>query len=469
MNVRMKVIAPIGSFVVAAVTLPAIVLWATAGYERRGTEALKEGSLAEARMSFDTAARLSPWRDDLWEGAASAALASGDAPAALARMNHVRMRSLQGYLTGGAAYLQAGDPDRARQQYQQALNRYGEEARLYAGLAAVYRRRGQPALELESLIEQVRIDADAVAAHYRIGQLTLVASPDTARAHLGRAAALDSSYRAVVETLEVAATLASVQLDEAARLVALGRGLGLVEEWSLAAEAFTAATVANPENGEAWAWLGEAKHQLGLDAKPDLDRALSLSEDSATVHGLRGLYSLRAGHPEEALEEFRVASALDAGNAIWQASTGDAHAASGDLHAALAAYQRATEMAPNDARTWRLLSAFCASNGIFVEEIGLPAALKSSELDSDVPATQDVLGWSYLLTGRLSLAEAVLRTALAADPSYAQARLHLALTYSAQGRAGDARTELLYIIQTDPNSAVAEQAKLLLQQLSGIP
>jgi tetratricopeptide (TPR) repeat protein len=462
-------IAPIAAFVVVAVTLPATLLVATASYGRCGAAALKEGRLVDAGSCFDTAAHLSPWRDDLWERAASAALASGDAPAALERINHLRSRSLQGYLTAGAAYLRSDDPDMARQQYEQALSRYGPEAGPYAGLAAAYRQQGRPDHELESLEAQIRWDPDAAGAHYRIGQLTFVASPDTARAHLARAAALDPSYSDAVETLEAAAQLASAQHDEAVRLVTFGRGFGLVEEWLLASDAFTAATVANPGNGEAWAWRGEAKYHLGLDGGPDLDRALSVSQDSATVRGLRGLYSLRAAQPEDALREFLLASALEPGNSVWQASIADAHAAAGDLQAALAAYQRATELAPNDARTWLLLSAFCAANGIFLEEIGLPAALTASKLDGDDPAIQDVLGWSYLLTGRLSLAEGALRTALAADPSYAQARLHLALTYSAQGRDADARAELLYIIGTDPNSAAAEQAELLLQQLAGSP
>ena len=63
----------------------------------------------------------------------------------------------------------------------------------------------------------------------------------------------------------------------------------------------------------------------------------------------------------------------------WLAAIGEENLLNGNLAAALTAYQRATELAPNDATYWRMLAMFCADNGVQVLDIGLPAAKKAAE------------------------------------------------------------------------------------------
>jgi hypothetical protein len=71
-------------------------------------------------------------------------------------------------------------------------------------------------------------------------------------------------------------------------LFAIGRGLGLVEEWGLAEKAFEKAVSADGKYAEAWAWLGEASQQNGQDGGADLSQALALDPQDAIVHALRG-------------------------------------------------------------------------------------------------------------------------------------------------------------------------------------
>jgi hypothetical protein len=51
-------------------------------------------------------------------------------------------------------------------------------------------------------------------------------------------AKLDEAYDPAAQTMRSALNLSSLETDEASRLVVVGRGLGLVQEWLLAREAY---------------------------------------------------------------------------------------------------------------------------------------------------------------------------------------------------------------------------------------
>ena len=58
-----------------------------------------------------------------------------------------------------------------------------------------------------------------------------------------------------------------MERGDSARLVVIGRSLGLVEEWALAARAFNEAVQADDSNAEARAWLGEARQHIDEDGR----------------------------------------------------------------------------------------------------------------------------------------------------------------------------------------------------------
>ncbi len=109
------------------------------------------------------------------------------------------------------------------------------------------------------------------------------------------ASSLDPETDPAVQTLRTALNLSATQPDPSQQLVTIGRTLGLVQEWDLSIAAFEKAIELNAENAEAWAWLGEAKQQIGQDGRVELDQAVTLDPTSVTVRALRGLYWNRQG------------------------------------------------------------------------------------------------------------------------------------------------------------------------------
>jgi tetratricopeptide (TPR) repeat protein len=164
------------------------------------------------------------------------------------------------------------------------------------------------------------------------------------------------------------------------------------------------------------------------------------------------------------LAEYLQAAEYEPTNPAWQAELGNAYIKRGDLVAALAAYQRATELAPNESTYWRLLAVFCAENVVYLEDVGLPAAQKAVEIAPDDPSALDALGWTYLSSGRYTNAEQVLSDVIKRFPDHLPAHIHLALTYLAQGNRAAAFDKLIYVQSTDPNGANGETAERLLKQ-----
>jgi Flp pilus assembly protein TadD len=247
-------------------------------------------------------------------------------------------------------------------------------------------------------------------------------------------------------------------------MLVLGRALGLVEEWGLAAREFGQAVDANPQDSEAWAWLGESRQHIGQDGLPELDRALAVDPRDGTVHILRGLYFRRQQENSRAIGEYLRAADLEPGNPAVQSSLGEAYAASGDLVAALAAYQKATLIAPADVAYWRLLALFCADNSVQVAEIGLPAAQKAVEFAPKDPEVLDALGWSYAQAGYFDQAEKTLQRAFDLPPALASPHVHLAVIYLRLGENGKALDQLKIALQIDSTGPAGQSALRLLDQ-----
>ena len=191
---------------------------------------------------------------------------------------------------------------------------------------------------------------------------------------------------------------------------------------------------------------------------------MALDHTSVVVRALRGLYWNRHEKYPQMLAEYLLAAEYEPSNPVWQTEIGNAYVKRGDLVAALAAYQRATELAPNESTYWRLLAVFCAENGVYLDDVGLPAAQKAVDLAPDDPSALDALGWSYLSSGKYANAEQVLLDVIKRFPEHLPAHIHLALTYLAQGNRAAAFDKLTYVQSADPNGVDGRMAGQLLKQ-----
>ncbi|MDK1117485.1 MAG: tetratricopeptide repeat protein [Anaerolineae bacterium] len=443
-------------------------LFAGNKYISQAQSAFQAQDFTQAAKYYEVTARLLPWRNELWDKAGIARFKADEIESALILLEKARQEnalSELGWEMLGISYVEKSDLDRALEIWNSGLKAYPEYSKYYSQLASVYHQQGDLSAErmaLESWIDsQGETDAQA---HYRFGLLISVSNPNLGLKVLLRASALDPEFAAVVDTMQTALSLASLETNESNKMVITGRGLGLVNEWQLARDAFLQGVTLNKQNAEAWAWLSEAEQQLGQEGTTAMDTALSLNRENPIVRNLRGLYWLRNGNNERALIEYLLAATYEPDNPLWQISIAEVYIQQADLSAALNSYISAVEIAPEDATVWRLLANFCAQYNIQIEEIGLPAAQNAVELAEEDPLAQDILGWTLTLLERYNQAEEALQQALSLDPQLAQAHLHFGIVSLQLDDWGSALDHLKQAVEINPYGSVGDQAQVLLNQ-----
>jgi tetratricopeptide (TPR) repeat protein len=432
---------------------------------RAAQSALTEKNFSDAERLFESAARKLFWRNDLWEKAGLAAYNNGDQDNSISLLEFSRKNKLLsplGWYTLGTDFWVKGDQISAISTWNSALKFYPSFAPIYDQLIPAYHEQRNYAAEQEVLTKRLAIGGNALA-HYRLGLILTLSDQKRAEQEFV-AAALDPQYKPVVTTLDFTLNAAGNEPNLARRYVVIGRGLGLVEEWGLASISFEKAVYLDNMNGEAWAWLGEARQHQGQDGSKELDKALLIDPRDAVIRALRGLYWKRRGQYTKALAEYQITAEIEPDNPAWQIFIGESSSLNGDLVAALSAYQKATTLVPGDATYWRLLAMFCSDNGVQVLSIGLPAAQKAAEISPDDPQVLDALGWSYLNAGYLYTAEQDLLRAIKVEPDFALAHIHLAETYLQQGDRASAYSELENARQLDRNGPSGMIAAQLLNQ-----
>lgn len=397
-------------------------------------KALSSNSYVEAAKHYQNAAQRLPWRADLYEVSGHNYYYAKDyvqADAAYQKAFSRHAFSPEGWVAWGDVNYLNDKRERAMQIWEQALQEPDVSDHLYSRLAEGYQANGDFAKATEYLEKYVSLDSKDASAHYRLGLLLTLSDPKRAVSELKNTSQLDPQFAPAVETLCAALEPALQKDTPSERLVMIGRGLGLVSEWKLARAAFESAIEMDQKNGEAWAWLGEAKQQEKLPnaGSAELEQALKLAPNSATVRGLRGLYFQRTGNYRQALAEFQSAATLEPKNPTWFVSVGEAYSKNGDLIRALEAYQAATKLAPREASYWHLLAIFCAQNNINIKDIGIPAAQNAVLLTKSDPNALDILGWLLLLDARYKEAERTLKRALEREPQNASVHFHLGMLY----------------------------------------
>ena len=454
--------------ILLALLLAAVAPFVASGYAdlRRAEDAQAAKDYVAAAQYYKLAANKLPWRPELLERAAIA-MVHVDADSAIALFEQVRARgalSANGWDMYGAAYWTTSRDKPALDIWMAGLQQYPSYAEFYYLIHLAYRQLGDYPSEKLWLEKWLATGKGRSLDHYEMGLLLMATNPARARTEFALSSSMEPDSVSAVQTLETSLDLAARQSDDSSRLVVIGRGLGLVNQWPLAESVFEQAVNANQQNPEAWAWLGEARQEDLGDGKPELDKALSLDPNNTMVRALRGLYWKRQGKYSAQLAEYLRAAQVEPENPEWQAALGEAYTSTGDLVSALSAYQKATSLAPEKATYWRLLALFSVDNGVQILDVGLPAAKKAGELAPNDPQVLDALGWSFAQAGLLYNAEQTLIKATDLAPGNSLAHLHLAETYLRAGDQTSALRELKVARELDGEGAVGTLAAQLIQQ-----
>lgn len=273
--------------------------------------------------------------------------------------------------------------------------------------------------------------------------VTLAAQdPQAALPLLTQVAFSDSPRAAAALSIRQAILAGQVSGDQAYLFTSTGQGLASVSEWEAARLALLAAVDLNPEYAEAWAYLGEALQQTGQDGLPALLQAQRLDANSLSVRLFLALYWQRQGDYDRADLQLRVAAKHYPENALIQIQLGQNAVVAGDSPRALAYFEHALELAPEDPGVWHSLAEYSVETGLYVEEIGQPAARR---LLADYGDRADVLtlnARAAVLAGDAAGAERLFQRALQADPEYPGAPLYYGVFLLSQGNIGEAREAL---------------------------
>ncbi|MGH2619482.1 MAG: tetratricopeptide repeat protein, partial [Anaerolineales bacterium] len=303
-------------------------------------------------------------------------------------------------------------------------------------------------------------------AHFRLGQWYAVREPELALSHLALAGELDPQSAGYLNQLIRVIETARQNADRSFSLAQVGQFMARSGDWSLAAAAFSNALAIQPDYTEARAYLGLALDQSGADGLEHLEKAAEEAPEAALPQELLGKHWRIQGDVVHALRAFERAAILAPEDPLIAVDLAAAYVASGDLISAKAAYLHAAELAAGEPLYWTLLAQFSLDHEIEVETLGLPAARRVVMLNPGRAEALDLLGYCHYLLGNWALAGRMLSGAIEANPHLASGHYHLGLLQLVLGDLASGRRALQTASQLDAGGWVGNLARRSLENLA---
>jgi tetratricopeptide (TPR) repeat protein len=459
----LKVLIPLGLITILAVSSG----WRA--FERelfKASQALESNDSWQASLAFAQAAEYFPSRTELWEQAGISALQAGKheiAKSYLERVENPSALSSQGLIAMGDIADHQGETQTAIEYWEEALTT-ADNYELHFRLADSHYQQGElekAVLHQTSIVELNPTDS---STNLQLGLMLAGLNPEASLAYLSHAVDLDPQLSSRINPLIRNIRSAQRSEDASYAYVSAGQSLASIEEWSLAEFALSKATQLNPEYAEAWAYLGEARQNIGEDGFAELDEALQIDPESVAANTLMALYWQRRDQYALALIYLHSAAKLDHLNPALQAEIGNTLGLLGNLSAAESHYLSAVDLAPKDPTYWQILAKFYIRYETKLRAEGLAAARQAVILDQEDPASLDAMAQIYLLMESPHIARRFLDRALASDSSYAPAHLHLGLVHIIIGESLQAYQQFSLAKDLSiPGSPTADLADRLLE------
>lgn len=277
-----------------------------------------------------------------------------------------------------------------------------------------------------------------------------------------------SSYPEAESARTLALAIQSARLveDQAYVFTASGQALAAIGEWKLAQQALVQAVQFDPKYAEAWAYLGEAQQQNGEDGYPALQRALDLNPDSLSALLFSALYWQRQQDYSRAGLLYHRAALQEPGNASIQVQWGQNSLQAGDVNAAREHFETAADLSPDDLGIWIYVARYCIESELFVEELGLPAALLVLRQQPENAEAMVLVGRAHLSLDKQVTARVYLEQAVKLYPEVASAHYYFAVFLLANEDYTQALAHLNKVIELAPGSNEAELASELIVRYS---
>jgi tetratricopeptide (TPR) repeat protein len=300
----------------------------------------------------------------------------------------------------------------------------------------------------------------------QLGTLTAIQDPEAALSYLQLALDLmpesEGWIRDLIRNIEDARVF-----DEPAYSYAqVGIFLSNHNQWEYARVALEAAVQADPNYSDAYAYLGLALDRTGEDGGGEIQRAIDLAPNQTLPHLLMGIHWLDQNEPGLSINELILATELDPENPAIAAQLGAAHAADGNVEAAIEAYLFATDLEPQDPDFWLLLAQYSLAQRYDIENIGLPAARNAAGLAPENSRAFAVLGYSNFLAGDFTSAEEAFNHAIRLDSQNALTQYYLGQLRSEQGDFEAAVAAFQMAARLNPHGPLVDLSARALEAIS---
>ena len=435
-------------------------------------QSITSGDFLTASRTLADAGEYYPWRHELNLTAGRLAMEAGDPKSATSYFERPWTAShltVDDMILLGDAYLQNGDPYMAEATWKR-VTELGEISQAHERLANLYLQRKDYASAITSLQKILFLEPSNIHLYYEIGTLFAATDPIKSLPFLAQAVEMDPTNASKAQALHDKIHTSNLYDEPAYTFVISGRQFANWGEWELAAEAFHRATVLVPGYADAWALLGEARQQIAIQEAgfvsdaglSDLNHALQLDAKSILANSLMAIYWERQEDYSQAQVFLEYAIASSPKDPFLYAELGNILAKAGDLPAAQAAYEAAIQLTPQDPLFYRLLAEFALGYQIQIRELALPAARQAITLAPNDASSLDVMAQVMLMLQDYHSAERFALSALQSNPGYAQASLHLGMTYIYLEEPDLARRWLTQAETLNPDSWVATQAERMM-------
>lgn len=427
--------------------------------------AIETGNYLSASLSLAQAAHYSHEKSALLERAGQFAYQAGDIITAQYYLMQVfasNEMSREGLILLGDISRQHGEPEEAG-KFWEAANEIHEDGETYLKLRKIYQQGGDWDKAISNQRKLVKLDPNDADNAYQLGLMLAAIEPEASLAYLALAGELDASRKPTTNSLVRNLRSAINRSDEFYPFMVAGQELAALGEWELALQAFTNAVELGSGSSDAWAYLGEARYQLGGDGNKELEKAFELDTGSIAANTLLALHWQRRERYDLALVYLYAAADADSDNPALQAEIGNALALMGNLPAAEVHYRLATKLDPNNTIYWNSLANFYIRYEIEIKEKAASAARQAVVLDPVDPDSLDILAQVYLLQDQPFLARRFLARALNADQEHAPAHLHSGLIDILEhDRLGAYQHFSSALALSPPGSPINNQAQRLL-------
>jgi Flp pilus assembly protein TadD len=200
-------------------------------------------------------------------------------------------------------------------------------------------------------------------------------------------------------------------------------------------------------------------------AQASLTRAVELDNQNILALALLAQLQSARGQPEQAIGNYQRAIALTPNDVALHNALGSAYESIGNWQQAETTYQKALALQPENALASNNLAYLMLEHGGSVN-VALTLAQNARKGLPNLPNSADTLGWAYYHNGAFSSAAPLFEEAVEKVPSNLAYRYHLGLTYQKLNETVQARTQFDKIIELDPKSPLADQARQALSSAS---